>query len=211
MKKKATHIAQTLAALAIIAGTAYALYYFGKSFIQLAPETQSNIATLSTLVSVPLITYFTQKYLMRHQARESALQQSRLEAYDVVIALFFTLMDETKRKAPLNTKNLQQQWYKIQKSIIPSASPGFIRAWNLYMRVARGIAGDFHATLKGYAQTQLSMAAMDTLLRALRSDMGHTSRSDKPGELIQLIVNDLTPDDLHEIKEIGKKLDQILR
>ncbi|TFC81155.1 hypothetical protein E3T23_06565 [Cryobacterium cheniae] len=151
----------------------------GKWFLALPPQTMAVVASVSALLIVPIITYFTTKSLEQGKSRENAVRQQKTEFYDRLIQqLISTLGIASGGKA--TSDEMLAIFASVPAPLLTFGSGGVIRAWNHFTRVGREKSGD----------TKAVMIAFEGLLRAIRNDLGHKDFLYEKGELIGVFLKD---------------------
>ncbi|OAV52204.1 hypothetical protein [Enteractinococcus helveticum] len=149
-------------------------------FLALNPETQTPLAALFGVVSVPIITYFTSRSLERKRSRETAIREKKTELYDDMIRGFMRMLN-LKKKEPMDEDAMVDFFADITPKLITYGSRGVIRAWS-----------DFRlASIRGQTDTSHLMLILERLLKEMRKDLGHGIVLHQDGELLSVFINDV--------------------
>jgi hypothetical protein len=173
-----------LLGLVLLAGLVWLLgwlaFIVGAWFLSLPPETMTPVAALLGVILVPIITFFTSRALERRRGLENAIRESKTKLYDSMIAGLLGMMNLGNGK-PKTDREMMSFFAETTPQLITYGSRGVIRAWNDFRKVSREKPGDAVAL----------MLSFEGMLKAMRSDLGHSVRGHAQGELLAIFVNDI--------------------
>jgi hypothetical protein len=155
---------------------------FSHWFSSLGQNTQTALIGATALLTVPLVTYFTAKSIERRRSVEQALRLKKVEVYRKFIEFFMTLfLNGTKPKPSQN--DMLDFFCDITPEIITYASNDVIKQWGKY-RVNLDNLIKSNDPLK-------TVSPLESLLKAMRKDLGHSSFGLNEGDISRLFINDI--------------------
>lgn len=180
MRKPIQLTLSVLLLLAIAGGAIWALWSLVSWFLALPSTTQTPLAALVGVISVPLITYFTSRSLEQRRSRENAIREKKTEIYDSLIRGLMRMLNLSKTTGAMSEKEMIALFSDAVPNLITYGSRGVILAWNNFRRVSAKSADDFPVVVH----------AFEDLLKAMRSDLGHPTAMMAKGDLLRTFIND---------------------
>lgn len=136
------------------------------------PNLAIALITGATTIVVSTITVMVGRHYERKRDIEAHFRATKLEMYDDFVREFFSLFDGTGQDKDLTP--FLRDW---QRKLVLKAGPDVLRAYF-----------DWKTKLKTDGQSAESMFAMDRFLRALRDDVGQSSRGLEKGAFAHMIL-----------------------
>lgn len=180
MRKSVQLIFSLLFVAALVTCAVWLLWTVVAWFLTLPVASQTPIAALVGVVSVPIITYFTSRSLERRRSRENAIREKKTEIYDELIRGLMRMMPLGKAETPLSEQETLRLLADAIPNLITYGSRKVVLAWNGFRSVAIKSPGD----------TVKMTHAFEDLLKAMRSDLGHPTATTARGELLRMFIND---------------------
>lgn len=167
-----------LAALLIVAATA-SVWLAGAEFLTLYRLADPNLKLgVLTAIGSGIAFMWTTLHQSRRE-RQARLFESKREAYDKFFEFFFGIFDAQRAGKPLSDAKLVQMFSEFTRNVMTWGSAAAINAVNEYQRASTDVPpGDLKALFRN----------TETLLRALRSDLGHGDSALEPFALTKLIL-----------------------
>ena len=180
MRKRVQLLLGIILLLVVAGGALWALWALVSWFLSLPSSTQTPLAALIGVVSVPLITYFTSRSLEQRRSRENAIREKKTEIYDKLIRGLMQMLNLSKAKSSMTEKEMVALFSDAVPNLITYGSRGVILAWNNFRKVSSKSADDYPVVVH----------AFEDLLKAMRSDLGHPTAMMAKGDLLRTFIND---------------------
>jgi hypothetical protein len=162
--------------IAVILGTPVAVFFGLRGIWHELNGANPNLAialiTGATTIVVSTITVMVGRHYERKREIEAHFRATKLEMYDDFVREFFSLFDGTGEEKDLTP--FLREW---QRKLVLKAGPDVL-----------GSYFDWKTKIKLDAQSAESMFAMDKFFRALRSDVGQSSRGLEKGAFTHMIL-----------------------
>jgi hypothetical protein len=195
--KQLTQILLGLALLiGILAATGWLLWKTTSVVLSLDKEVSAVI--LTGLFSVIALVY-TQYLNKKRDIRESH-RDTKTRIYNDYMALLVDLIKSTKEKDSMTDakgefkKEILEKIYSFKRDIILWGSSDVILAQEAWESAGLSANG------------QNVILLVDSLIRAMRKDLGNSNWKLKDGTLICLFITDMTPDQLKEASKSAEKI-----
>lgn len=165
--------------LLALAGVYWLVSAFLGWLLTLDGDTRTAVLAFAGVLSVPVVTFFTQRSLERRRSVDSAIRERKTKVYEDMIDGMMRMLDLRKQGA-MTQPQMLDFFADITPGLISFGSRGVIKAWNDFRRVSRTNSDDVGAV----------MTAFEDMLKAVRKDLGHRVWTQQFGELIGIFVND---------------------
>lgn len=162
--------------IVLLIGIPFAVFYGLRGIWHELNGANPNLAialiTGATTIVVSTMTVMVGRHYERKKEIEAHFRATKLELYDTFIEEFFSLFDGSS-----DDKNLTPFLREWQKKLVLKAGPSVLATYF-----------EWKAKLKEDAQSADSLFAMDKFFRALRADVGQSSRGLEKGAFTHLIL-----------------------
>ncbi len=170
------YISGMIIGLALIVGAPFAVFFGLRGIWQELNGANPNLAialiTGATTIVVSTITVMVGRHYERRKEVEAHFRAKKLEMYGAFIEEFFGLFDGSSPEKDLTP--FLREW---QKKLVLKAGPSVLASYF-----------EWRTKLKENSQSADSLFAMDKFFRALRADVGQSSRGLERGAFTHLIL-----------------------
>lgn len=202
-----------LGMLVVVATIAFAIWLIREilNWFNSADVSSRNSALgLTGVISVPVITFFTQRWLNKYQSKEQAIKEKRIAFYTHLINFIRLSLSNSNKNTQIrqkpaaqtsNTSRNEQQFMQLKGEMLAYASENFIKAWDLFQNVS--IQNPDDSSQQGTEDhSYLILAAAERMFIAMRKDIGQKTSSSNFGENVQIFVPDIDKAKLNSANQI---------
>lgn len=179
-------VASSLFALLLLAGVVWVLVWAGMKvlgvFSGLNPTLGVSLITASTTVIVSTFTVMAGRYFERKKEREALYRDRKTAIYDEFLVVLFRLLLEAKEEERASQEanpDVVKFLREHHRKLILWTGPKGLKAYSEWYRLLQTRATSAQAILK-----------MEKFFLALRTDLGHSNRGLKDGDVLRLLLND---------------------
>jgi len=168
----------------------WVLFLIGPWFIALPSDHMAAVVGIAGVLLVPVITYFTSRSLERRKSLEDGIRARKTELYDDLMKGLMRMLNLQKSSAMSETEMLEF-FATITPGLITYGSNEVLSAWNKFRRIS---------AVPGVTPKEV-LVSFESLLTAMRKDLGHTTIFVQRGHLLGAFVTDIEK----VFPELGKK------
>lgn len=180
---------QTLSALVIIVLVLGGALAVAKAllgwFSSLDQTTRTATIGAIAVISVPLLTYFASKSIERKRAVEQAMRLEKVRIYQSFTVFFMRLLLKSHPAGKPDEKEILVFLATITPEFITYGSNDVVKKWGKFSRMLREESDKIESNPARY------MFEFESLLKSLRSDLGHNSFTISKGDIARLFINDI--------------------
>lgn len=173
--------------LAIILTMLYGLYktlqFLWKVFSQLNPTVGAGIIAATATVIVSVFSVLVAKHLEQKATLLKEHRERKTPVYEEMVKLIFRFaFSEKMGLQPLTSQEVVTKMTWLTENIIVWGSDDLLLAWNRFKTFSEGAASN---------QSFDILFEVETLLMAIRKDLGHGNKGIAKGKILGLFVNDI--------------------
>ena len=145
-------------------------------------NTHTAIIGALALLLVPIVTYFTTKSIEKRRSVEQTMRLKKVELYQSFTEFFMWLLLNTDKPKPTE-KEMVSFFAEMTPKLITYGSNEVIKQW-----------GKYRVNLDKLTKTGNPMDSMrpfESILKAMRKDLGHNSFGISDGDISRLFINDV--------------------
>lgn len=148
-------------------------------FAALDKSVQAGTVTALAVIVVAAIGYFANKSIETKKAVEQAVRPKKLELYQEFITFFLRVLGKDGVVKKPTEKEMQKFYVESTPLLITFASNNVIKKWGkLRLSMAEN-------------EGQKSLFELESLLKDIRKDLGHSNTGFQKGDILRLFVNDI--------------------
>jgi succinate dehydrogenase hydrophobic anchor subunit len=150
-------------------------------------STRTAIIGATAVLSVPLVTYFANQSIERKRAVEQAMRLEKVKIYQSFTEFFMrVLLNEHPAGKPTD-KEMAAFFADTTLKFITYGSNDVVKKWGKFRNLLVNNS-DNKAVQK---DPTLYLFEFETVLKALRKDLGHRSWTMSKGDIARLFINDI--------------------
>ena len=179
-------IASSLFALLFLASIAWLLVWVGMKLLGIFSGMNSTLAvsliTASTTIIVSTFTIMAGRYFERKKEREALYRDKKTAIYEEFLVVLFQTFLEAKEGENTNQEtgtDMVKFLREHHRKLILWTGPKGLKAYS-----------DWHKLLQTGLPTAQTVLKMERFFLALRTDLGHSNKGLKEGDILRLILND---------------------
>ena len=171
-------------ALLLLAGIAWALIFLFVRLLGMFAGIDQNLVAAATTVIVAVFTIMAGRYFERRKEIEAAYRDKKTAIYEeFLVGLFEILLESTQGEASPNQEpdpNTVKFLREHHRKLILWSGPTSLKAYS-----------DWYRTLLLAPTSAQTVLKMEKFFLAFRTDLGHSNRGLKDGDVLRLMVNDI--------------------
>jgi hypothetical protein len=178
--KKQLNLLFGIALILLLGYAAVRIIFYGlHGFARLDKSVQAGTVTALAVIGVAAIGYFANKSIETRKAVEQAVRPKKLELYQEFITFFLRVLGKEGVIKKPSEKEMQKFYVDSTPLLITFASHDVIKRWG---KLRLSMADD---------EGQKSLFELESLLKDIRRDLGHSNRGFHKGDILRLFVNDI--------------------
>ncbi len=167
------------------------ILYFGYRliayFISKIDSIDANILIALIAGTVTITGYFITRYLERKKIIEQQIREQKIPVYEEFIEFFFKLFRDSKEKTEIDTNELNDFMWRMNKKSILWLSDKTFKSYVTWKNTSVKFADSVN---KSEAENVKMLQLFEQLLLDFREDIGHDNKNIQKGDLLSLFITD---------------------
>ena len=187
MKSNKSQFWYGLLGILLLGGLFFLIYRLVIYAISKADVINANILVALIASTVTIVGYFITRYLEKKKLIEQQIREQKIPVYEEFIGFFFKLFKNTKSKEIIDSKELEDFFWEMNKKSVLWLSD---KTFKSYINWKNTTAKFADVKDKSEAENIKMLLLFEKLLLDFREDIGHKNKNLESGDLLSLFLND---------------------
>lgn len=176
-------------------------------------SSRNSVLGLTGVISVPVITFFTQRWLNRYQSKEQAIKEKRINFYTHLINFIKLSLSTSNKNLVIQQKlasesrdihniHKEQQFMQLRGEMLAYASDNFIKAWDLFQNLSLKEPNKSSSQEAIEDYSYLILAAAERMFIAMRKDIGQKTSQSDFGNNVQIFIPGIDKNKLNNANKL---------
>ena len=187
MKNSKSQFGFGILGIIILAGVIFLIYRVIVLTITKVDGINANVLVALIAGTVTITGYFITRYLEKRKLIEQQIREQKIPVYEEFMEFFFKLFKNTKDKKNIDSKELEDFFWKMHEKSILWLSDKTFKSYINWKNTSSKFAD---LKNKSQEENMEMLLLFEQLLLDFRKDIGHKNKNLESGDLLSLFIND---------------------